>query len=536
MSGTAAAGEEFRTGKGRVRGRRAADGVVAVLGVPYAAPPFGADRFRPPRPAASWSGTRDCTVFGPIAPQSARLPGAPVWRPGDEDVLTLNVWVRPGAGAGPLPVLVWVHGGAYTFGSPAQPDYDGAALARAGVVVVSVGYRIGFEGFGHVPGFPDNRGLLDVVAALRWVREEIAAFGGDPGRVTVAGQSSGAGAAVCLMAMEEARGLFHRVVAHSAPGACFAPEVASAVSAAVAAEAGVAATGEGLRSAAPELLVAASDRVAAACREGAPVAPVQAYNPVVFQPVVDGTVLPVAPPVAVAAGAGREVDLLVCHALEEGRFLHRVGAIRDVGSEEELDAFARAFPLPAGLPAGYRELMPRASARDRYLALFGDALFGAYGTRLAEAHARAGGRALLSRFARTRPVPGGRAWPWHTADVPFALGTLDAEGADFLIGGAPNADDRALSARMVRAWAAFAATGDPGWAALGADTTPVHHWAVPGDHVSYDEPDAGRRALWKEIPFGPIRLPEAPVWAHARDGARENRNPSVEGEGSLDQR
>ncbi|MEV6330130.1 carboxylesterase family protein [Streptomyces sp. NPDC051909] len=511
MGDTSAAGIEFRTSKGRVRGRRADDGVVAVLGVPYGAPPFGEGRFRPPRPAAGWSGTRDCTAFGPIAPQSARLPGAPVWKPGDEDVLTLNVWVRPGAGAGPLPVLVWIHGGAYTFGSPAQPDFDGAALSRAGVVVVSVGHRIGFEGFGHVPGFPDNRGLLDLAAALRWVRDEIAAFGGDPGRVTVAGQSSGAGAAVCLMAMEEARGLFHRVIAHSVPSAFFAPEVAAAVGSAVAAEAGVAATADGLLSARPERLVAAADRIAARCREGGPVAAVQAYNPVVFQPVIDGTVLAANPLDALAAGAARDVDLLVCHALEECWFLHRVGAISDVASEAELDAFARAFPLPAALPAAYREQMPQAPVRDRYLALFGDAQFGEYSSRLAERHARAGGRAHLSRFARTRPVPDGRARPWHTADVPFAFGNLDAEGADFLLGGAPDADDRALSARMVRAWADFAATGAPGWPALTPDAAPVHHWAVPGDHVTDDVTASGRRALWREIAFGPIRLPKPEI-------------------------
>ncbi|MEU8621607.1 carboxylesterase family protein [Streptomyces sp. NPDC048623] len=505
MSGTAGAGTEFHTPKGRVRGRRTDDGGVAVLGIPYGAPPFGPYRFRAPRPAASWSGTRDCGDFGPISPQSARLPGAPVWRPGDEDVLTLNVWAGPGTAAGGArPVLVWVHGGAYTFGSPAQPDFDGAALARAGLVVVSVGHRVGFEGFGHVPGFPDNRGLLDLVAALRWVQDGIAAFGGDPGRVTVAGQSSGAGSAVCLMAMEEARGLFHRVVAHSVPSAFYVPEVAAAITSAVAAEAGVAATADGLLSAAPERLVAASDGVAARCREGGPVAAVQAYNPVVYQPVVDGEVLPATPLDALGAGAAREVDLLVCHTLEECWFLHRVGAIRDVTSEEELGAFARAFGLPAALPDAYRELMPGAPVRDRYLALFGDAQFGEYSSRLAEQHVRAGGRAHLSRFARRRQVEGGPTRPWHTADVPFAFANLDAEGADFLLGAAPDAADRALSSRMVRAWADFAATGDPGWPALTEGATPVHHWAVPEDRVT-DDRGSARRALWRGVGFGPIR-------------------------------
>ncbi|WP_189857803.1 carboxylesterase/lipase family protein [Streptomyces poonensis] len=503
MSDNSWVGTEFETTSGRVRGRPV-DGVTAVLGVPYAAAPFGPGRFRAPRPVRGWSAPRDCTSFGPVAPQSAELPGAPVWRPGDEDVLTVNVWVRQQPAAGPLPVLFWIHGGAYTFGSSAQPDYDGTALARTGVVVVSCNYRVGFEGFGHVPGFPDNRGLLDQVAALRWVRENIAAFGGDPGNVTVAGHSAGAGSVVCLMAMEQARGLFRRAIAHSVPGAFFTVEVAAAIASRIAAEAGVAPTGDGLLSASPQELVAASDKVAGQCADD-PVTPAQAYDPVVFQPVVDGDVLPVDPLSAPAAGTSRDVDLLVCHTLEEYWFLHEVGGVREVTSEPELADFAEALGLPARLLTGYGALMPGAPVLDRYLALFGDAQFGEYGSRLAEYHTRAGGRAYLSRFARRRVTPDGEARPWHTADIPFAFGNLDADGAAFLIGGVPDEQDRALSRRMLRAWADFAACGDPGWPAVTTDATPVKSWAVPGDHVA-DDDTSDVRALWRGIPLGLLRL------------------------------
>jgi para-nitrobenzyl esterase len=490
-----------------VRGR-AADGVTAVLGIPYAAPPFGARRFRAPQPAPGWDGVRDGTAFGPVAPQSARLPGAPVWRPGDQDVLTVNVWAPECAGRGPLPVLFWIHGGAYTFGSSAQPEYDGSALARAGLVVVSCNYRVGFEGFGHVPGSPANRGLLDQAAALRWVRDNIAAFGGDPGNVTVAGHSSGAGSVVCLMAMPGARGLFRRAIAHSVPSAYFSVELAAAFGERIAAEAGVAATAEGLRSAPPGALVAAADRVAAACRTD-PVAAVHAFDPVIFQPVVDGEVLPADPLRAFASGAAREVDLLACHALEEYWFLHAVGAVREVVTEEDLAGCAQALGLPARLVAAHRESMPGAPVLDRYLALFGDARFAAYTTGLAERHARSGGRTYLARFARRR----GAARPWHTADVPFAFGTLDAAGAGFVLGGAPDDLDRALSARMRGAWAAFAATGDPGWPRVTADVTPVLSWGVPVDGLAVDGPSA-LRALWREVPFEvmrPAAAPPAPV-------------------------
>ncbi|MDB1086543.1 carboxylesterase family protein [Streptomyces sp. ACA25] len=489
----------FRTTSGRVRGRGAGDGVIAVLGIPYAAAPFGARRFREPQPAPSWGEVRDGTAFGPIAPQSAELPGAPVWRPGDEDILTVNVWVPERADGGALPVFFWIHGGAYTFGSSAQPDFDGTALARAGLAVVSCNYRVGFEGFGHVSGFPDNRGLLDQAAALRWVRENVAAFGGDPGNVTVAGHSSGGGSVTCLMAMEQTRGLFQRAIAHSVPNAFCTVELAVAVTERIAAEGGVAPTADGLRSVPPEALVAASDKATASCGTD-PVAAIHAFDPVIFQPVVDGQVLPADPLRALASGAAREVDLLVCHTLEEYWFLHTVGAVREVTTEAELADFTEALHLPVHLVDGYRALMPGAPVLDRYLAIFSDAHFGEYTTRLAEHHARAGGRAYLARFARRR----GEARPWHTADIPFAFGNLDAIGADFLIGGAPDDHDRALSRRMLHSWAGFSATGEPGWPAVTADTTPVKSWTVPGDHLTAGDA-SGLRALWRDVRFDLLR-------------------------------
>lgn len=493
----------FRTTSGRVQGRGPVDGVTAVLGIPYAAAPFGARRFREPQPAPAWAGVRDCTAFGPIAPQSAELPGAPVWRAGDEDILTVNVWVPERADDGALPVFFWIHGGAYTFGSSAQPDFDGTALARAGLVVVTCNYRVGFEGFGHVPGRPDNRGLLDQAAALRWVRENIASFGGDPDDVTVAGHSAGAGSVACLMTMERTRGLFRRAIAHSVPNAFFTVGLAAAVTERIAAEAGVAPTPEGLLSVPPAELVAASDKAAANCGAD-PVAAIHAFDSVIFQPVVDGEVLSADPLRAVASGTAREVDLLVCHTLEEYWFLHTVGAVREVTTESELADFAEALHLPADLVDGYRTLMPDAPVLDRYLAIFGDAQFGEYTTRLAEHHARAGGRAYLARFARRR----GEARPWHTADVPFAFGNLDAVGADFLIGGAPDDHDRALSRRMLHSWAGFAAGGDPGWPAVTAGTTPVKSWAVPGDHLAADDA-SGLRALWRDVRFDLLRPAQA---------------------------
>ncbi|MEV4993906.1 carboxylesterase/lipase family protein [Streptomyces niveus] len=483
----------FLTANGQVRGRRTASDVVAVLGVPYAAPPFGPDRFKAPRPAPAWRGVRECVAFGPIAPQSADLPGAPSWSPGDEDVLSLNVWT--GGADGARTVLVWIHGGAYTFGSSAQPDFDGTALVRAGLVVVTLNYRLGFEGFGQVPGgdYPANRGLLDQIAALEWVRDNIAAFGGDPADVTVAGQSAGATSVACLTVMERARGLFHRAVAHSLVGPVYSRQLAADTARLVAEAAGVPATAEGLTTASPDDLVRASDRVAARLRDD-PSAGARYYDPVLYGPVADGDVLP-ADPLDADPADRADVDLLVCHTTEEYWLLDAVGSSKKITTDSELAAFARDFGLPDDLVPAYRALRPHAPVLDLYLAIFGDMSFAEYSSRFADRHAGAGRRTYLARFARKRVTEGGVVRPWHCADVPFAFGVLDVPEMAFLIGGPPTPEDHDLSRRMVRAWADFAATGEPGW---GTDT--VRIWGADGEGNTYD----GFRAAWRTADYADI--------------------------------
>ncbi|MET8969390.1 carboxylesterase/lipase family protein [Streptomyces hydrogenans] len=550
----------FETTHGAVRGFRAADDVVAALGIPYAAPPFGADRFRAPRPAPPWSGVRDGTAFGPVAPQSAELPGAPSWRPGDEDVLTVNVWT-PAPATGRLPVLVWIHGGAYTFGSSAQPDFDGTALARTGLVVVTLNYRLGFEGFGHVPagsdayapvsvgvdvdsgagagagagvyvsvcggaGFdpyvsagahsdaatdpdgsapPDNRGLLDLIAALRWIRDEIGAFGGDPGNVTLAGQSSGATAAVCLMVMEEARGLFRRVIAHSPVSPFHTRGIAASTTREIAAAAGCEATPAGLASVTPQALVAASDQVVDAYRRD-PASGSRHYDPSLFAPVLGGSTLPVDPLTGLAEGAARGVNLLLCHTTEEYWLLDAVGSCAKLTTDAQLDRFAADFGLDGDLVEGYRSARPGAPVPDVHLALFGDLLFGEFTHRLAEAHAAGGGLAHLSVFDRRRGGADRTAVrAWHCADIPFAFGNLDDDRLSFLVGGAPGPEDHELARRMVRAWSDFAATGDPGWAPV-TDTTrrTAHVWTTV-DQPAGDRRPLPDRALWATTDFPLLR-------------------------------
>ena len=228
-----------QTSYGELRGTRA-EGLHIFRGVPFARPPAGARRFRPPERPAAWAGVRDATRFGPAAPQSLGLLG-PVFSLGitrmDEDCLSLNVWT-PGVDSRRRPVLVWIHGGAFVLGAGSQSLYDGAVLARRGdVVVVTINYRLGSLGFlrlrelsgGRLPA-SGNEGLLDQIAALEWVRDEIAAFGGDPGNVTIFGESAGAMSCAALLGAPRARGLFHRAILQSGAANYVSPaETASAV-------------------------------------------------------------------------------------------------------------------------------------------------------------------------------------------------------------------------------------------------------------------------------------------------------------------
>lgn len=284
---------EVRAVAGALRGSREA-GVAVFRGIPYAEPPVGALRFAAPRPAEGWSGVREAVSYGPPPPQAGVFGmDALAQDTAGDDWLTVNVWSpEPGPGAG-LPVMVWIHGGAFVIGMSGLPEYDGGRLARdGGVVVVTFNYRVGIEGFAQIEGAPANRGL-DQVAALEWVRDNIRAFGGDPDRVTVFGQSAGAGSVAALLATDHAAGLFRRAVAQSAQSTFFSPELAADITAACAAELGLRPTVADLSGVAPHRLTAAGDAVSAKMDRWAHRWGLAAHRSIPFSPVVDGDVLAV---------------------------------------------------------------------------------------------------------------------------------------------------------------------------------------------------------------------------------------------------
>ncbi len=312
--------------------RGAWDGDLVVFrGIPYAEPPVGALHLQAPVPVRPWDGVRDATTFGPPPPQAAPWGSDTA---DDPNWLTLTVWT-PDPGAGGLPVLVWIHGGAYVVGHSGDPLFDAAALARRGLVVVSPNYRLGVEGFVEADGAPSNRGLLDQLAALRWVQENAAAFGGDPGRVTVAGESAGGGSVAALTAARPAKDLFTRVIAASPPAGFQTRELAAQLGRAFRDRV----TAGRLADVAPAELAEAYS-VFSAELPRLPEGWGLAGRLVSLGPVVDGELVEDVPWRALADGRARDLDLLVTHTRDEARLFVSVNQQLDVGPRADLSALA----------------------------------------------------------------------------------------------------------------------------------------------------------------------------------------------------
>ncbi|GAA2573465.1 carboxylesterase/lipase family protein [Pseudonocardia hydrocarbonoxydans] len=481
-----------KTRSGEVRGT-VAPGVAAFLGIPYAAAPSGPLRFREPAPVPPWEGVRDATEHGPTAP----APGypapfsdlLPVVRVPGEEILNLDVWT-PDPSATGLPVMVWIHGGAFVNGSNSIPVYDGSAFARDGVVLVSVNYRLGAEGFLHLPDAPPNRGLLDQVAALRWVRDEIAAFGGDPDAVTVFGESAGAMSVGALLAMPSARGLFRRAIlqsgaAHHALGAA----TASKVTGYLAEDVGVEPTAAGFAAVPPVRLVAGQQALSAqAATQPDPARWGEiTLNAMVFEPVVDGEVLPALPIEAVAAGAGADVELLVGSNRDEHRFFLVPTGAADRVTDAALAAVAGAYRLPDGALDAYRAERPGDPPGLVLADVMSDWFFRIPALRLAEAT----GRAHVYEFDWVTPVLDGRLGSCHALELGFVFDTL-AAATDLGGGDAP----QELATQMHAAWVAFARTGDPGWPPY-TQGRAVRRFGDVVETVA--DPRGGIRELWTGI-------------------------------------
>lgn len=451
------------TTTGAVRGFQTAD-TRTFLGIPYAAPPVVGGRFAAPRVHEPWRDVRDATRPGPTAPQSprggfGRLDMSPFFGPGwvrHPDYLTVNVWAPPGAHR--RPVMVFVHGGGFVAGSTRSPLYDGTAFARDGVVLVTVTYRLGVIGFLDLPGAVPNRGLLDVLAALAWVQANIEAFGGDPGNVTLFGQSAGATVTAGVLATPGVQRLIRRAIMQSGNGfGAFSPEQAGRVTRAAAEALGVEPTRAAFDRLSDEQLVEVVPELSGLdLRTEGRLDPLLGLSPF-------SLVLADQP----ARRLQPEVALLVGTNTEEGNLYLVPQGHLDSSHRDDVERLAaRVDPDPSALIQRYRNVFPRASWGELRSAILGDALFRTGSDRTAAAHARLGGAATHRyEFSWRSQAVDGALGAAHAVELPFVFDRIGVEslrGPGALLG--PGEPPPALAAEMHSAWVRYAGTGDPGWA------------------------------------------------------------------------
>ena len=458
---------------GLIQGTEAAvAGVVAFKGIPFAAPPVGDLRWRPPAPIVPWGGVRDAGEAGPICVQGG---GRGVGQ--SEDCLFLNVWA-PAETSEPLPVLYWIHGGGYTGGSGSTSIYDGARLAADGAVVVTINYRLNVFGFLAHPalsaesphGASGNYGLLDMVAGLEWVRDNIAAFGGDPGRVTIFGESAGGGAVMSVMLMPQSRGLFHRAVAQSnwihgwdRPLEGRAGDLTPAEAQGTAVAAALGADDLDPAAALAAMRAASAGDVLAAIGAGAGSPFLRTGH--VWAPNVDGWAIPDDPLAMYAEGRQHPVPLVVGMNGNEGSLMTRGfsmdGAESFTGHVESVysDDFA------ADVLAHYD--VTDETVREAFDYLVHDLYF-AGPVRAHARHQAAVAPVWMYHFTRVPPTPWGEAMgAHHAAELVYVFGTLTTsdEPGERPLGLSPLGDftevDTGLSETMRAYWVRFAAVGDP---------------------------------------------------------------------------
>ena len=497
------------TKEGRLQGV-AEDSLTVFRGVPFAAPPVGARRFRPPQPAEPWSGVRVCDTFGFVAPQPQGqvMAGQGTTEEQNEDCLFLNVWT-PGCDDGARPVMVWIHGGAFVTGSGSGAFYRGQHLASRGdVVVVTINYRLGALGFLAHPDLLDeetgasgNWGLLDQAAALQWVQANIHLFGGDPTNVTIFGESAGSMSVSCLVGSPLAQGLFRRAIAQSG-----GPNGVPMPTATKKAEELCRVTGvdgvDALRELDVALLLEAQTTLQLeAAATGAGMA---------FAPTIDGGLLPEHPLDAIAAGVADGKELLVGTNLEEMK-LWVIGNRKLSGGDEAL--IQRRLERTFGPDAADAIEAYKAARADRgddltpielWTAIESDRVFRIPALRMCEAQAATGTAVYDYLFTWRSPALGGFLGSCHALEIPFVFGTLTTPGVERFTGEGPEA--LALSEKMQDAWLAFAKTGNPSTDALGEwPTYDVDRRATMVLDASTrveDAPLEPERSYWEGRPAG----------------------------------
>lgn len=460
-----------RSPAGAVRGVLL-DGQHVYRGIPYALPPVGKHRWRPPVAVPAWRGTRDATAFGPACQQPAAPAGsiyAEAYPRMSEDCLSLNVWAPDGARK--RPVFVWIHGGSLMRGSSQQALFDGSQMARRGIVMVSINYRLGAFGYLAHPGLSaespagvsGNYGLLDQIAALQWVRRNIAAFGGNPRQVTIAGESAGGLAVLHLMASPKARGLFARAIVQSASLASL-PELKTTRFGVESAET----SGERLAAAGGAATIAELRAI-----DGPGIVALAQKARFAATAVVDRHLLTRQLIETFERGEQARVPLVTGFTAGEVRTMRSIlPGLPDPDTLSTAQYAATIRQRYGDLADEFLRLYPGDDIREDILAAARDGLFGWASQRLVREQAAAGRPAWLYFFDHGYPAAdAGGMHAFHASEVPYVFGTIDRTSAPW-----PKIPDtpaeRALSDAMVEYWASFTRTGVP--SARGQPAWPVH--------------------------------------------------------------
>ena len=484
---------------GSIQGRVKNDALL-FAGIPYAQAPVESLRFRPPQPLAKFSEPYPALKFSPAAPQipsGGMTDSAPVrW---SEDCLYLNISaplaVLEDGDAGGRAVMVWIHGGGYTSGQGAIPWYNGNRFAKNNdIVVVSINYRLGALGFvdlthlGEEFATSNINGTLDQIAALQWVQDNIAAFGGDPSRVTIAGESAGGFSVATLMACPSAEGLFQQAIPQS--GAChhtLPREASKKVTEHFLGELGLRSAVEIEAASADDILIAQKATSAYFAQGAGQVNSLGvAVSP--FYPVHGNATLPDDPLTAACNGASSTVRVLTGSNKDETT-LWSTGET----SREKLERTVAGYHAVEAL-AVYQRTRPEASSHDLLVALTTDHMFRIPAIRLAEARQEAAPTFMYQFNWRSRALNGVLA-ATHSLEIPFAFNNLDQAGVDFFLG--PGPSPQALADTMHKAWCDFIKTGEPGWPAYDSDTRATMFF--DDIYAVVEDPDPEERAAWNGI-------------------------------------